>query len=1246
MKRKFISAFLFGALLLAPASTFVSCSDYDDDIENLQGQITSNATDLASLTNEKLKNLEAEVASLKQQKDDLEAAYKAADEALKQAVKQATNDAEGYAQVQAAQAQEAAIAAAKAEVAAAQAALEAAIDEAKAQIKGNADNIAALMAANATMDTAIKAAQAKAEEAYNLAQQAVAAAGENKTAIEKVAADLAQIKQSLDDQILVIQGQVAELQGLVQANKAALEAQQTVIDELKKLDLSVLDQLAAEDVKLKELINANTARLDAMEETLKGVQSLVDAGVESAKAYTDAQIAAATAGLLEQVQAEVAPIKEDIEGIFTELDGISGTLYRQGNNINSLIGQVAELQEAFGMQTEGIQNALVNLQNAIEGAGGINDQIEEIWTAVGDNLTAITGLNQLINGEAGILEQLGDLSARFASYYTKNEIDTKLTTLATAAEVSGIKTTAEAAKSAADANKTAISDLNNALVAVNASLDILTNSIANLITGIIFQDQDAFKAVYAQVVGNSAGDNYLLKADGVTYDHTQVVFPYNNAPDMQKLTVGKYHVQKNAGEIYVTINPNNIDFEGEQLGLENSLGETSQYFALLKTEVAKGHLIKAAAANGLYKVPVQTKNTLLTDEPDYQSDEAAYAVVATSKCDSVGYVMENGEKVRKVYTYDRKIYSKYEFTGVRPTRIYSPYTNLTLTALQGANGTSVTENAGLFQFSKLNDNNKLILGTGSTYPYNDRRVYKKYIECTQVVKINPDGSRTTLSAADGKNKFNQANAGVFQTALAADDLGGNDTISVVCPDIFKNYEISVRYYIWNYDGSVYSMDKTLVFNQELWGPNSDSFTKVIDGNSTRDYEFAAYKDFAFVKGELSSNNTAWKQEASKVAAVWGNGDAALNGATLELKKADGTLVQSVAIAANDNSKASLPSAVADREAIKRLSVKFNPANLTPDHEYNITLRFYNAVGYPVNTVNLSFTLKVDATQQPNPFRIPAAFAGENTYGWATLGNGTNGAAAGQSFYNLEGSVKVTDPWQDHYFVFKDTDNTYGQTGGTNNVYKPVVHTGIAFPIVNDPTAAGYDNKVVVNNQSVKDEHVYHIKAGLRLFNMAKYDTYSYEGGWYNDFNLIFLSPIKYAINGTTSLGESFTYGGIKVVNQNAMKVLYRQDFTVNDALFKALDPSYAQEVQVHFFESLDSRVADKTKVKVEFADPTDGNNGLFTAITQNADGTWTLKTSQTVAMQGDTPVAFKVTVTDKWGCVSSFNFTVTVLKNL
>ena len=49
MRKKYLSALLFGALLFASAGTFTSCKDYDDDIKDLQGQINSNKDAIAAL---------------------------------------------------------------------------------------------------------------------------------------------------------------------------------------------------------------------------------------------------------------------------------------------------------------------------------------------------------------------------------------------------------------------------------------------------------------------------------------------------------------------------------------------------------------------------------------------------------------------------------------------------------------------------------------------------------------------------------------------------------------------------------------------------------------------------------------------------------------------------------------------------------------------------------------------------------------------------------------------------------------------------------------------------------------------------------------------------------------------------------------------------------------------------------------------------------------------------------------------
>ena len=49
MNKKFLSAILFGALMVSSTGTFVSCKDYDDDIKDLQTQVTANAEAIKKL---------------------------------------------------------------------------------------------------------------------------------------------------------------------------------------------------------------------------------------------------------------------------------------------------------------------------------------------------------------------------------------------------------------------------------------------------------------------------------------------------------------------------------------------------------------------------------------------------------------------------------------------------------------------------------------------------------------------------------------------------------------------------------------------------------------------------------------------------------------------------------------------------------------------------------------------------------------------------------------------------------------------------------------------------------------------------------------------------------------------------------------------------------------------------------------------------------------------------------------------
>ena len=72
MKKKYLSALLFGALIAASTGTFTSCKDYDDDIKNLQEQVDGIKNDANAVTTEELNSaIEAAKADLNKQIEEL-----------------------------------------------------------------------------------------------------------------------------------------------------------------------------------------------------------------------------------------------------------------------------------------------------------------------------------------------------------------------------------------------------------------------------------------------------------------------------------------------------------------------------------------------------------------------------------------------------------------------------------------------------------------------------------------------------------------------------------------------------------------------------------------------------------------------------------------------------------------------------------------------------------------------------------------------------------------------------------------------------------------------------------------------------------------------------------------------------------------------------------------------------------------------------------------------------------------------
>ena len=175
MNKKFFGALAFGALVTASTGTFVSCTDYDDDIENLQGQING-LKDLAG----RVTTLESSVTAAQSAATGAQSAADAAKAAASAA--QSTADA------------------AKAAAAAAQQAA----DDLKAKVEaletagGNSEEIAAAKAAAEGAQQTADAAKVAADEAKDAAAAAQQKADSIATEVAAIKTEVAALKEAIN----------------------------------------------------------------------------------------------------------------------------------------------------------------------------------------------------------------------------------------------------------------------------------------------------------------------------------------------------------------------------------------------------------------------------------------------------------------------------------------------------------------------------------------------------------------------------------------------------------------------------------------------------------------------------------------------------------------------------------------------------------------------------------------------------------------------------------------------------------------------------------------------------------------------------------------------------------------------------------------------------------------------------------------------------------------------------------------
>lgn len=1122
MKRKFISAMLFGALLIAPATTFVGCADYDDDIENLQDQITNNATTLDQLTKEKIQNVETEIKSLK-------AANKQLQEALDKAKSEGTD------------ADAATLAAAQKLVEDAQAQLQAALDAVNGDITGINGNISSLdarllaqdgrlksveslLAADGKLTLAINDAQALAEKAYNLAEQTAATAEANKQAIKDAADNLKSIKESLEGQINTLSDKVNDLSKKLADQNADITAQ---INSLKSQLNDANEGISANGDKIK----ANKQKIDEI------------------------------VGQLTELQNQINANKSKVETL--------------ESNYLSKVNELVAGQNGLKTSIEGLKSANETINQRLESAEGRLDTIEDLIASLAkssDVTSSIDQLRQEIDAKIGKLNEEGK--------------DVTVASL-----IAGINTSITSIQGD-------IERIDGEITKINGLIDVLFTDLSNLITGLIVQDYSDFNAVFAQVAKYNVTPNETGKTYYVNNTTEQeAYFPYKGATGGDQRHINNYTVQQYCGDVYATINPNTVSFEGQTLALLNSQDKANREYKLTKAVASNKLITRAAAKNGLYKFSVYNENQNVGFLPEHVGDgkDDVYALAATNQ----GLKGKDNKDIK-----DRRVYSKYELK-FKPTNITS-YNRAVLSVRPISAGTlqpeAVETGVDKFCFEKL---------TGCQFDLvANQKVYAKYIECV--------GAKSASGQEDANERTNMNKNAGFKTTLKESSINKvasgasvsiNELFNTITVNNAKNgYTYTYDYYTWDYNGAITKHQFKVIYTEAMYNENAISYehTPASASDQTTPGTNTAFSHTL----SMTSKNNVWKDNVKTIQVVGSD----IPNMTVYFNKADGAVVKTLNVLNGSSAKTSTLT-TSELNNIKNLSFKYNPTTVAPG-DYKFTVKFYDRNGNVVTSVDVKVTIKVPTTLADKIERIHRVFAGDDVILYAA-DNGTNAFANMSSAFVNVGQNLTANNGTGRIF-FADALSNYPTTPANENTqYKPVIannatcytHKGNIF----------FDNQFVVPYISVKNEHVYNLTVGAKYYGLNDYWTPQAKEG--TRFNVKVVSPIYHAIN----------------FEQRPIELSYPQVLTLGDNIFSATNPADHSKTIKYLGTDRDALIA-STKIEVSAADN-------ILEVTKTVNNSFELKLKGTAGVADGQDFKLNFVVTDVFGKEKSYPITVTFKKN-
>lgn len=447
--------------------------------------------------------------------------------------------------------------------------------------------------------TAAANAQTDATNAYNLAQTANNIAttannwieankdqlAENTTNIQKNTTNITNIWNRLattTDSLNVALAKAAEAYGLAFRDSVRIDAlekkandQQTIIESLQETVKAIPGMQGAIDT-LKNKVDSICLVTDTLKDEIIKLYKYADQTLEKAKAYTDL---------------EVALVRADLNGIQLSLQDLDIKVFNLGEDLKGLVDDVDQFKNDVTADINDIKDAITQINDTI---GKLDNRIDESELKI-------------------------------------SQLDGKLTNVQTELKnlIDGLQTQVTDLKTQVDKNTAKIDEL-------SGELKDLQEALKKMVTSIVVNE--TYNPAYGTFkLPAGVQSNVLLAYYGKATSN--IVFPtYHTAnyveekyaltqKDLQMLggeqeaifKTGDVIMQKeegNAGTLYLTVNPNTVDFSQLQLSLVNSQDQESEIKlgALKKSDkVLQLGFSRAADDNGFYECSATLPSDKIND---------------------------------------------------------------------------------------------------------------------------------------------------------------------------------------------------------------------------------------------------------------------------------------------------------------------------------------------------------------------------------------------------------------------------------------------------------------------------------------------------------------------------------------------------------------------------------------------------------------------------------------------------------